>query len=240
MPQGGIIQIEAQNVNVTVKQRLSLKPGDYVKISIEDQGIGIPADHLPRIFDPYFTTKQKGSGLGLATSYSIVKNHGGTIVAVSKVGVGSTFHVYLPASTKTVIEKKTTTVKTQYGKGKILVMDDEQVVREVCGRILEHMGYEDVIFASDGTEAIELYRQAHNEGKPFDAVIMDLTIAGGMGGKEAIKQLLRLYPGAKVIVSSGYASDPIMSNYKKYGFNGVITKPFTMEQLGEVLSNILN
>jgi CheY-like chemotaxis protein len=161
-------------------------------------------------------------------------------VAVSKVGVGSTFHVYLPASAEAVIEKKTTTAKTPYGKGKILVMDDEQVVREVCGRILEHMGNKEVMFASDGTEAIELYQQAHNEGKPFDAVIMDLTIAGGMGGKEAIKQLLRLYPDAKVIVSSGYASDPIMSNYKKYGFKGVIAKPFTTEQMGDVLSNILN
>lgn len=234
MPEGGRIKLTAENVTVSEGE----KKGRYVKISIVDQGIGIPKEHLPKIFEPYFTTKQKGSGLGLAIVYSIIKKHGGYIEVETELGVGTTFKVYLPASLKNVFMRKGLKEKIQTGKGKILVMDDEELVRKVVGEMLVFLGYE-VEFAKEGIEAIELYKKAKAQGQPFDAIIMDLTIPIGMGGKETINKLLEIDPTVKAIVSSGYSTDPVMTEFTKYGFKGFIIKPFKIKELGEVLYRVI-
>jgi CheY-like chemotaxis protein len=209
-----------------------------VKLTVEDQGIGIPKQHLQKIFDPYFTTKHKGDGLGLATSYSIIKSHGGYIGVQSELGTGTTFLVYLPASTKKIPKKQPPKEKSLAGRGRILVMDDEDIVRDVIGDLLKILGYE-VEFAGDGMEAIEVYKKAKESARNFDAVIMDLTVPGGMGGKESIQRLLEIDPGVKAIVSSGYSNDQVMSDFKKYGFSGVVAKPYKIEELSEVLHRAL-
>jgi len=234
MPEGGRIKLTAENVTVSEGE----KKGRYVKISIVDQGIGIPKEHLPKIFEPYFTTKQKGSGLGLAIVYSIIKKHDGYIEVETELGVGTTFKVYLPASLKNVFVRKGLKEKIQTGKGKILVMDDEESVRKVVGEMLVFLGYE-VEFAKEGIEAIELYKKAKAQGQPFDAIIMDLTIPIGMGGKETINKLLEIDPTVKAIVSSGYSTDPVMTEFTKYGFKGFIIKPFKIKELGEVLYRVI-
>jgi len=240
MPGGGTIDIGTENTVVKGKGALLLPKGNYIKITVKDHGIGIPQEHLGKIFDPYFTTKQKGSGLGLATAYSIIKNHDGHITVESELGVGTTFCIYLPASQKPVPVKKR--VKKEgapaRGKGRILVMDDEEIIREMLNKMLPLAGYE-VELTSDGAEAIKQYAKAMESGQPFDAVIMDLTIPGGIGGREAIKKLLEIDPDAKVIVSSGYATDPIMADFKKYGFSAVVTKPYSVGELEKTLRNML-
>ncbi len=239
MPEGGIININVKNTVVQERSTLPLKKGKYVEIIVEDYGVGIKKEHLPRIFEPYFTTKQKGSGLGLATAYSIIINHDGHIIVNSTPTVGTTVRIYLPASKKTIPAKKEVVAETHIaGKGRILVMDDEEVIRELLHDELTDAGY-DIELAVDGTEAIERYTKAKDLGQPFDAVIMDLTIPGGMGGKEAIKQLLEIDPSAKVIVSSGYSTDPIMSDFKKYGFSAVAAKPYKVEELERTLRDLL-
>jgi len=238
MPEGGIINIKAENIIITSENVLLLQKGKYLKISLKDHGIGILADHLDKIFNPYFSTKTKGSGLGLTSAYSIIRNHNGLITVESELGIGTTFYIYLPALEKIVAEKESGTGKPLFGKGKILIMDDEDFVREVAGEMVESLGYS-AEFAKDGAEAIELYKNAMESGKPFAAVIMDLTIPGGMGGKEAIRELLKIDPNAKAIVSSGYSSDPIMSDCKKYGFMGVVAKPYKISELGKTLQKII-
>jgi CheY-like chemotaxis protein len=239
MPGGGVITVRAENLTVGRGNTIPLAYGKYIKISIQDQGTGITPEHLKKIFDPYFTTKHKGSGLGLAICYSIIKKHDGHINAESVLGSGTTFSVYLPASSKELARKKDSREEPVRGEGKILVMDDEVNVRDVTGQILKHLGY-DVEFAGDGSEAIDLYRKAEESGNPFDAVIMDLTIPGGMGGKEAIIQLLEIDPDAKAIVSSGYSDNLVMSDFRQYGFKGVVAKPYKIQQLALVLHNVLN
>ena len=239
MPEGGIVRIRCENVFIGTESHLPLKNGSYVKISVEDTGIGIPEDHLQKIFDPYFTTKKKGSGLGLSTAYSIIKKHDGLITADSALGAGTAFHIYLPASEKKIALKTDEEKTTLFGKGKILLMDDEEMVRKVAGEILGYIGYK-IEFAADGQEAIELYKRARDEGKPFDLLIMDLTVPGAMGGKEAVKELLKLDPGIKAIVSSGYSSDPVMADYLNYGFKGVITKPYKITTLSNVVYEVIN
>jgi two-component system cell cycle sensor histidine kinase/response regulator CckA len=240
MPQGGVLNIRAENIEVKGGRDLPLPEGNYIEITIEDRGTGIPKEHLGRIFEPYFTTKQKGSGLGLATAYSIIRNHDGYITAESELGVGTTFHIYLPASKKPAPKKEEEVVveAPAHSKGKILVMDDEQIIREMLGNMLPLAGY-DVELTGDGAETIEHYNKARESGQPFDAVIMDLTIPGGMGGIEAVKKLLEIDPKAKVIVSSGYATDPIMSDYEKYGFSAVVTKPYSVRELEKILHGII-
>ena len=239
MPEGGTIHIEAKNT-VVEGDALPLPAGKYVEITVEDHGIGIEKEHLSRIFEPYFTTKLKGSGLGLATTYSIIKNHDGYITVESEVGVGTIFRIYLPASKRPVpIKKREEAVQSAFpGRGKILVMDDEEIIREMLSKMLPLAGYE-VELVKDGAEAIERYVKAKKAGQPFDAVIMDLTVPGGMGGREAIKELLEIAPAAKVIVSSGYATDSIMADYKKYGFSAIATKPYSTGELERILHNIL-
>ena len=239
MASGGIVKVRAENMTVKAEHGLPVKDGEYVKISIEDRGIGIPEDDLPKIFDPYFTTKQKGSGLGLSTSYSIIKNHDGHITAESQVGVGTTFHIYLPASPEEilVVEKKVEG-KPIMGEGRILVMDDEKHVRDLAAEMLSSIGYK-VTTAIDGTEAIEMYKEAMESGNPFDAVIIDLTIPGGMGGKETIQKLIEVDPQVKAIVSSGYSNDPILANFGEYGFKGVVAKPYKTSELSAVLHRVI-
>jgi PAS domain S-box-containing protein len=242
MPGGGTINILAENIIHGPADRPSLKDGKYVKLSIKDQGAGIPPENLSKIFDPYFSTKemgsQKGMGLGLAISHSIIKKHGGFIVAESIVGNGSTFHIYLPVSSKEFLPAKEVVKKPRLGKVRILVMDDEQVVRYISGEFLKHLGYE-VELAEDGAEAVARYKKAQESQQPFDIVILDLIVPGGMGGKEVLEKLLEISPNVQAIVSSGYSNDPIFSDFKRYGFKGVIAKPFDLEGLGESVSKVI-
>ena len=234
MENGGIITLHAENISVEAENKLSLKEGNYVKIAIKDEGIGITKENLPRIFDPYFTTKKDGNGLGLATTYSIIKKHDGDISVDSKLGVGTTFYIYLPFSGKAMVTSKVEAGKPILGKGKILIMDDEAEIRSLAGEMLESIGYK-VEFAKDGEEVIEFYKSAKASNNLFDVVIIDLTIRGSMGGKETIKKLREIDPNVKAILSSGYANDPIMVDCKKYGFDNVIAKPYKIEELSKVL-----
>jgi PAS domain S-box-containing protein len=240
MSQGGVIQVVCENVVLDNANGFSLKEGDYVRVSITDQGVGIPEEHRGRIFDPYFTTKEGGQGLGLASAYAIMKKHAGHITVDSKPGTGATFTLYLPASSSpdSTVPPQAETVEALTGRGKILVMDDEQLVCMVAGEMLELLGY-DVELAGDGNQALAMYGTALTSGSPFDAVIMDLTIPGGMGGKEAIKQFTKLDPNVRAIVSSGYSQDPVMADYVSYGFVGVMVKPYDLGELGNQLDRVL-
>jgi signal transduction histidine kinase/ActR/RegA family two-component response regulator len=238
MPSGGIIRITAGNITLGDGEVAPLKAGRYVKISIRDEGTGIPREHLARIFDPFFTTKQKGSGLGLAATYSIVRKHDGQITVESELGTGTVLHVYLPASQGEVpfLLRDDKFVK---GSGKVLVMDDEEEMRRTTGDMLVRMGYT-VEYADEGGEACAKFRMARESGKPFSAVIMDLTIPSGMGGKEAVRKLLEIDPEARVIVSSGYSDDPVMADYRSFGFQGAVSKPYRMRELSEVVAKVMS
>ncbi len=239
MPEGGVLRIRAENVTVSSEGDLPLPPGRYVKVTFTDQGVGIPEEHLSKVFDPFFTTKQKGSGLGLATAYSIIKRHGGHIAVESTLGAGTTFTIYLPASEKPLPPEVTSREEAPVGRGHVLLMDDEAIIRDVGSQMLACLGYE-VDVARDGNEAIRLYREKKERGEPYDVVIMDLTVRGGMGGREAIKKLLEFDPQARVIVSSGYSNDPIMAEYGRYGFRGVVAKPYKLQDLSRVLDQVMN
>ena len=238
MAESGEIKVLAENVIIEKDQIFPLQRGKYVRIVLIDQGIGIPEKFLSKIFDPFFTTKKKGNGLGLATALSVIRNHDGHITVESKAGAGTTFSIYLPASEKNVSKNKEVENAVCCGKGKILVMDDEELVREMLRGMLEDLGLE-VELAEDGTAAIEKYLNAHRSGAFFDVVILDLTVKGGMGGKKAVEELHKIDPNVKAIVSSGYSNDPIMSNYESHGFRGVIRKPYKLDQLSHVIGDLL-
>ncbi len=239
MPEGGILHIGVKNTVIKRRSTLPLPRGNYIQITLKDNGVGISKEHLTKIFDPYFTTKQKGSGLGLATTYSIINKHDGHITVESTPITGTTFNIYLPASEKPIPAEKEAMVETRVtGTGRVLVMDDEEIIRELLYQELTDYGYE-VEVTEDGAEAVERYSEAKGSGKPFDAVILDLTIPGGMGGAEAIEKLLEIDPSVKAIVSSGYSTDPVMSDFKKYGFSGIATKPYRVEELEKTLRSIL-
>jgi CheY-like chemotaxis protein len=215
------------NFSVTIVDKMK----DILAAHIDKEVIfGIRPEDIDKIFDPYFTTKQKGSGLGLSTVYSIIKRHDGYISVESEIGLGSTFYVYLPASEKEICKKREEEKDPIYGKGRILLMDDEEIVRNVANKMLTNLGYE-VEHIEDGVKVVELYKTAKDSGRPFDVVIMDLTIPGGMGGKEVIMKLLEIDPYVKAIVSSGYSIDPVLSEYEKFGFKGFLTKPFNIVEL---------
>jgi len=239
MPEGGIIAVEAQNFEVAEPSHLPLVKGKYVKLSVSDTGIGIKADHLPKVFDPFFTTKQKGSGLGLTSAYSIVKNHDGVITVDSELHRGTTFSIYLPASTMPVVKKeKSGEIEFSPQTGRVLIVDDEHVVRDVAERIVKLLGYQPEV-AAGGKKGIELYESALKKGCPFDAVLLDLTMPGGMGGKEAAAKIRELDRSAKIIASSGYSTDPIMSNFKKFGFSAALIKPYRIEELSQILNKVI-
>jgi len=234
----GTITIRCGNYEHTESEHLPLKRGRYVRIDIEDQGAGIPEECLGKIFDPYYTTRESGKGLGLTLAYSIIMKHDGYIGVRSMPGAGSIFSIYIPAAASLETLQQEGQPPAVVGGGKVLIMDDEEVVRMVLGEMLKHLGYQ-VDFSVNGNEAINLYDAAARSGKRFDLVIMDLTIPGGMGGKEAVKQLKGLYPDARVIVSSGYSNDPVMSNYREYGFSGVVLKPYQVAELAGTLQEVL-
>ena len=237
MPGGGTLTVSAGNEILGPANPYALLAGRYVRIAFADQGCGIPESDLSRIFDPYFSTKATGSGLGLASANSIVSRHGGCISVSSQVGQGTTFTIHLPALAKSYGAHKTTGDRPAAGQhhgGSILVMDDEEMIRELAAEMLGHLGYR-VTTCINGEEAVANYLAAHSSGSPFSAVIMDLTIPGGMGGKEAARQILEIDPLARLIVSSGYSSDPIMSDYLRYGFSAVVAKPYKVSELGQAL-----
>lgn len=238
MPDGGVVEIRADNVEINPADLIPLKTGRYVKISLSDQGIGIPPENIERIFDPYFTTKSKGHGLGLATSYLIVSNHDGLLQVESELGKGTTFHLYFPVVETEMLKENVKTKNILPGKGRILFMDDEEIIRSATGEMLQRIGYE-VAYAEGGNEAIQLYFDAKDAGHPFDVLIMDLTVPGGVGGKEALRRILAVDPGAKAIVSSGYSNDPVMADFAHHGFRGVLEKPYKIEDLSEVLNQAM-
>ncbi len=234
MPAGGLATVAARNVTVGEGEFPGMLPGRYVRISIADHGVGIPGEHLPRIFDPFFTTKQTGSGLGLATSLSIIRQHGGNILAESQPGKGSRFHVFLPACDRPEASVTKNAPERPSASGRILVMDDEAILRDTIGAMLQHHGFEPVM-AADGAEALRLFDAALAQGAPFVAVILDLTVPGGMGGVETVAELRRRDRGIPVFVASGYAVDPVLARPQEYGFTASIAKPFSRKGLIEIL-----
>lgn len=237
MPEGGAMEVAAENVEVKVDDSMPLETGKYIKLTVRDHGAGIHKKNLPKIFDPYFTTKQGGSGLGLASAYSIAKKHGGTITVESKVGSGTAFYVYLPASGGKVI-KEEHIEGSDFRSARILLMDDEEDVRDSVASALSLHGFEAEI-AEDGTGAVKAYIRARKSGKPFDAIVMDLTVRGGMGGIEAVREIQKTDPDVKAVVVSGYSNNPVMADFKKYGFVGALKKPFEIKELSRVLQEAI-
>ncbi len=243
MPNGGMLQVSCENFHYTTSttpQIRDLPPGDYIQIKIKDQGVGIPEQYLDRVFDPYFTTKPKGNGLGLATCYSIVKNHSGLITVESEVHVGTTFDIYLPAALNEELPAEQPTAFTQAmtGSGRVLVVDDEDAIRTLVNFTLTRLGYQ-VAQAATGIEGVNIYSEKFKAGERFDVVILDLTLPGGMGGKEVLKRLIEIDPTVNAIVSSGYATDATMSRYQDFGFRGVITKPYEAAELGKTVHEVI-
>ena len=244
MEDGGECIIEAQNLykdeveSVRFDHLPETFPARWVRIGILDKGVGITKENLAKIFDPYFTTKSTGSGLGLATSYSIIKSHGGTLSVQSEVAKGSTFFFVLPAISNESISEYSVETDVKIGEGKVLIMDDEVQIRKVLGEMVETCGY-DCQTAKDGEEALSVFKEAQIAGDPFAAVILDLTIPGGLGGKDVIIKLLDLDPLVRAIVVSGYSNDPVLANYQDYGFKGRVAKPFNLVDLSSVLNAVI-
>ena len=241
MPKGGTVTVRAANTTLDLRQDIPLKPGRYVQITIGDHGRGIAEKDLPRIFDPYFTTKVKGSGMGLTTAYSIVRKHGGYIGVASQVGVGTTFTIYLPAAAAqpaAAPDAAPAPACIVPGDHRILVMDDELSIRRMAQRLLETAGFI-VECAADGAEAVRLYEEALHRGAQFSAAILDITIPGGMGGRETVQLLKKINPAVKAIVSSGYSTDAIMAAPADFGFVGVVGKPYRPADLLAELRRVL-
>ncbi|MDA8079957.1 MAG: ATP-binding protein [Nitrospiraceae bacterium] len=238
MPDGGTITISAGNVEIPRGADPSLpEGGKFVRITIQDPGIGIPEKYLSKIFDPYFTTKQKGSGLGLATSYSIIRNHGGSISVGSRPGQGAAFFIYVPACVPAG-ERPQPVVPAGGRTGRILIMDDEEMIRSVAAEMIEALGHE-AETARDGLEAIDKYLAAKKSGRPFDVVILDLTVKGGLGGEETIGKLRALDPSVVAVVSSGYADNPVVADHRAYGFSALLSKPYEIDSLRDSLNTLL-
>ncbi|ETX04875.1 MAG: hypothetical protein ETSY2_26275 [Candidatus Entotheonella gemina] len=242
MPHGGVIRIHAVNRrldDLRPANLQSLRPGPYIHIAIQDSGTGIEADHLQHIFTTYYTTKAQGNGLGLATAHVIMKKHQGAIYAESEVGIGATFHLYLPASpARHVVSQSGTERAMASNTGRILIMEDDDTLHDVVVSTLNMLGYE-VILTRDGHETLATYQQAQEAGNPFDAVILDLTIPGGMGGRKTVTELLAIDPQVKAIVASGYATDPVLVNFEHYGFCSGLAKPYRAQQLHQVLRDVM-
>lgn len=240
MGDGGEVSVRAENVMVDEKlaNQLSLTPGFYILVSFQDKGAGIPEEYLDKIFDPFFTTKQSGSGLGLFSAYSIARSHHGALTALSRVGEGTSFFLYLPAVTEKTIQENRDHPAILFGSGRVLLMDDDEMVRQMASAMLQTLGYE-VEVSSRGEEALDKYRKAKEKNLPFDAVILDLTIQGGKGGKQTLLELLDYDPSVRAIVSSGYSNDPVISNFLDAGFKGSVAKPYRIQDLSKTLKDIL-
>ncbi|NQV68638.1 MAG: response regulator [Pseudohongiella sp.] len=241
MPAGGHLHVTLENIDFSKDTKLGFSSRRYVKATVRDEGTGIDPEHLDRVFDPYFTTKQAGNGLGLATVFSIIFKHGGHIAVDSVLGEGTSFTVFLPASELQQFTKEnpgSDEVAEKQHVGKILMMDDEESICDIAKQMLESKGHV-VSLASSGEQAIGMYKQSMDDGKPYDCIIMDLTIPGGVGGKEAIVEILKINPEAKAIVSSGYGIDPVMASHTSFGFRDVLPKPFTASSLFEVVNKVL-
>jgi two-component system, cell cycle sensor histidine kinase and response regulator CckA len=244
MPGGGVVKLRAGNITLSSANTEALPHGKYVQIVVTDQGYGISAEALPKIFDPYFSTKirgvQKGMGLGLTICHAIVQKHGGTITVESTLGQGACFAVYLPATTKTASVTPAAPASADHNRprGRVLVMDDEPMVRNVFKTVLNQIGY-DAELARDGRAAVDLYTKAQYEGRPFDAVILDLTVKGEMGGQAAARVLHALDPAVSAIVMSGYSDDDVMRHYDRHGFKARLVKPFDRDMLRDVLAQVI-
>ncbi|MDH5298317.1 MAG: ATP-binding protein [Desulfobulbaceae bacterium] len=240
MPDGGTLTVGADNITVGNRSHLPLTAGRYIKIAVQDTGTGIEPDHLDKIFDPYFSTKKKGSGLGLASCFAIIKKHDGSISVESKPGQGATFTFYLPAAKSAPVEVPSPPEEaTPPGTGRILIMDDEEMILELAKELLTADGFQ-VETATDGKEAIAAYQKAMRAGETFDVVIMDLTIPGGMGGKETIQRLREIDPGVRAIVSSGYSTDAAMADFVSHGFKAVVPKPYRAEMLLRIIHRVMS
>jgi CheY-like chemotaxis protein len=238
MPDGGVMHISMRNQRLAASAVRQLDEGDYLCIVISDTGSGIRPEHLARIFDPYFTTKQSGSGLGLATVYSIIRKHQGHIEVESELGRGTRFRFWLPAVPDAAPAAAEVTHAPDNLTGRVLFMDDEEPIRDMANALLKRLGF-DVLTVVDGHEVLRAYAEAMTAGQRFDLVIMDLTVPGGMGGKEAMTELHKLDPLVRGIVSSGYSSDPVMANYKAHGFNGMVAKPYRLTDLAKTIRSVL-
>jgi PAS domain S-box-containing protein len=242
MPLGGVVSVRAENVVLSAQEQPSLPAGEYVRVSIADQGAGIAREVLPKIFDPYFSTKQrgdqKGMGLGLTICHAVIQKHGGAIAVKSEAGVGTTFDIYLPAARKLGGGEKSPAPAAVPRHGRVLVMDDEEGVRKVLGLTLWGMGHA-VELAEDGQMAIEVYKKAESLGRPFDVVLLDLTVREGMGGQEAIQELLKMDPDVKAIAMSGYLDSPVILEPERHGFKGAMPKPFDVDTLQEILARVM-
>jgi nitrogen-specific signal transduction histidine kinase/ActR/RegA family two-component response regulator len=243
MPDGGVLNLALLNHEVGAEFAGVLEPGRYVRLDFIDHGPGIAKADIARIFDPYFTTKQKGSGLGLATVHSIVKKHGGHVTAESVLGKGTTFHVWLPAAeagssvpVETVPAAPPPAAPNR--SARVLLLDDEQFIQELACSILRRYGYESKAVA-DGQTAIAEYERARQAGQPYDLVILDLTIPGGMGGRQTMEELLKLDPAVKAIVSSGYSNDQVLANYQAHGFRGIVSKPYDVADFAQTVARVL-
>ncbi len=233
MPNGGVLKIRARN-----RMRSDLSHSAWVQIVVSDEGCGIADEHIDFIFDPYFTTKATGNGLGLATSYSIIAQHSGEMRVESTVGKGSSFEILLPASGLAEVEKLPPAREIKGGRGRVLLVDDELPITRLGSRMLQLMGYE-VETAADGGAAFQLFDAALRRSMPFDLVILDLTIPGGMGGKETAAHLWQLDPDCPIVASSGYCNDPVMSDYRAYHFSAILPKPYDMATMGELLTEMI-
>ncbi len=242
MPRGGVVTVKAENVALGSHAEPALPPGDYVRLSVSDQGPGIAREVLPKIFDPYFSTKQmgnqKGMGLGLTICHAVVQKHGGAIVARPRAGVGTTFHVFLPAVPEVDAGDAGALSGPQPWHGRLLIMDDDEPVRKLVGLILESMG-QTVELAEHGQMAVARYEDAKNHGRPFDLVILDLMVRGGMGGVDTIRVLRGIDPAVKAIAMSGYVEDPVILDPARYGFAGALAKPFDRATVAAVLAQVM-
>lgn len=238
MPDGGVIRLSLRSHRCEADTLPPLAAGDYLKLSIADTGEGIAPDHLLRVFEPFFTTKEHGTGLGLATVYSVMQKHRGHVAVESALGRGTTFHLWLPTAQTEPVPAPAVVTALEPLRGRVLFMDDEEPIRVMTQTLLERLGLQPTL-TSDGGEAVRQYVLARMSGQPFDVVIMDLTVPGAMGGAAAMKEILKLDPTARGIVSSGYSSDPVMANYREHGFRGSVPKPYRVADFARTLREVM-
>ena len=238
MPDGGTLRLEASNEHLSDYQADSLDPGCYIRIDVRDEGAGIREEIRERIFDPFFTTRDTGTGLGLSVCDSIVRKHGGCIEVNSSEGQGTCFSIFLPAAEERAAEQPHPSRETPKGEGRLLVVDDEETIRQTCISMLQMLGYR-AEGAANSDDAVKQYRNAAAEADGFRLVLMDLTLRGGPGGCETMERLQSFDPNVRAIVCSGYAQDPVMANASAYGFCGVVSKPYTLEELSQAVSQAL-